>query len=241
VITGGAQGIGASISARLASEGAQVVVFDRDLALAESAVATLSEEGLSAKAMAVDVTDEAEVSAAFQLVADQLGRLDVMVNCAGIVGPNATSVADTPSNGWEEVIRINLTGSFLAAKFALKAMLPRDYGRILLIASIAGKEGNAGMCGYSASKAGVIGLVKSAGKEYAETGITINGLAPAVIETQMVANMSPVQVKYMTDRIPMKRCGTLEEIAALAAWIVSPEAAFNTGFTFDLSGGRAVY
>lgn len=241
MITGGAQGIGASISARLASEGAQVVVFDRDLELAESAVATLSEEGLSAKAMAADVTDEAEVSAAFQLVADQLGRLDVMVNCAGIVGPNATNVADTPSNGWEEVIRINLTGSFLAAKFALKAMLPRDYGRILLIASIAGKEGNAGMCGYSASKAGVIGLVKSAGKEYAETGITINGLAPAVIETQMVANMSPVQVKYMTDRIPMKRCGTLEEIAALAAWIVSPEAAFNTGFTFDLSGGRAVY
>jgi 3-oxoacyl-[acyl-carrier protein] reductase len=241
VITGGAQGIGASISIRLAREGARVVVFDRDEKQAENAVTALTRDGLRAEAMAVDVTDEAAVSAGFQTVVDRYGRVDIMINSAGIVGPNATNLADTPTEGWDEVIRVNLRGSFLAAKYAVRAMLPRDYGRILLIASIAGKEGNAGMCGYSASKAGVIGLVKSAGKEYAETGITVNGLAPAVIETAMVANMNPSQVKYMTDRIPMKRCGTLEEIAAMSAWIVSPEAAFNTGFIFDLSGGRAVY
>ena len=116
-----------------------------------------------------------------------------------------------------------------------------NYGRVLLIASIAGKEGNAGMCGYSAAKAGVIGLVKSAGKEFAETGITINGLAPAVVRTAMVESMDPAQVKYMTDKIPMKRCCTLAEVASLATWIVSPEASFNTGVTFDLTGGRAVY
>ena len=139
------------------------------------------------------------------------------------------------------MIRINLFGSFLTAKHALARMTPRNYGRVLLIASIAGKEGNAGMCAYSSAKAGVIGLVKSIGKEFAETGITVNALAPAVIRTAMVAAMEPAQVKYMTDKIPMKRCATLEEVASLACWIVSPEASFNTGFTFDLSGGRAVY
>jgi 3-oxoacyl-[acyl-carrier protein] reductase len=120
-------------------------------------------------------------------------------------------------------------------------MQKRNYGRVLLIASIAGKEGNAGMCGYSSAKAGVIGLVKSVGKEFAGTGITINALAPAVVRTALVDGMDPAQVSYMTEKIPMKRCGTLSEVASAAAWIVSPEASFNTGFTFDLSGGRAVY
>lgn len=120
-------------------------------------------------------------------------------------------------------------------------MLKQNYGRVLLVASIAGKEGNAGMLPYSMSKAGVIGIVKSAGKEYAETGVTVNGIAPAVIRTSMVDSMQPSQVKYMTDKIPMKRCGTLEEAAAMICWIVSKEASFTTGFTFDLSGGRATY
>ena len=142
---------------------------------------------------------------------------------------------------FDRTCAINLRGTYSVAKHALAAMKPRDYGRILLFASIAGKEGNAGMSPYSASKAGVIGLVKSAGKEYAETEITVNAVAPAVIRTPMVEGVHPDQVKYMTDKIPMKRCGTLEEIAALSCWIVSPEASFNTGFTFDLSGGRAVY
>jgi 3-oxoacyl-[acyl-carrier protein] reductase len=126
-------------------------------------------------------------------------------------------------------------------KHVLPPMLKQNYGRILLIASIAGKDGNPGMVGYSASKAGVIGLVKGVAKEYAETGVTINGLAPAVVRTALVEQCAPEQVKYMTDKIPMKRCGTLDEVAAMSAWIVSKECSFSTGFTFDLTGGRAVY
>lgn len=132
-------------------------------------------------------------------------------------------------------------GSYYTSKYALPYMLKNNYGRILHIASIAGKEGNAGMLAYSASKAAVIGMTKVQGKEYAETGITINALAPAVIQTALVDNMPAEQVKYMTDKIPMKRCGTLEEVADIALFIVSPECSFTTGFTFDLSGGRATY
>ena len=137
--------------------------------------------------------------------------------------------------------QINLRGSFNITKSSLKHMIPKNYGRILLIASIAGKEGNAGMTAYSTSKAGVIGLVKAVGKEYAETGITINGLCPAVVRTPMVAAMPAEQVKYMTDKIPMKRCGTIDEVAATAAFITSKEASFNTATCFDLTGGRATY
>jgi len=189
----------------------------------------------------VDVADEASVAGAFGAIAQQAGRLDVMVNCAGIVGPNGIKLADVPASGFDQVQAVNVRGSFLTCREAIRHMLPRDYGRVLLIASIAGKEGNAGMACYSTSKAAVIGLVKSVGKEYAQTGLTVNGLAPAVIRTAMVDEMEPAQVKYMTDKIPMQRCGTLDEVAAMACWIVSPEASFNTGFTFDLSGGRAVY
>ena len=138
-------------------------------------------------------------------------------------------------------LAVNLRGTFLMTKYALSIMESRNYGRILNFASIAGKEGNAGMSPYSSSKAGVIGLVKSAGKEFAETGITVNAIAPAVIRTPMVDGVDPDQVKYMTDKIPMKRCGTLDEVAALACWIVSPEASFNTAAVFDLTGGRATY
>ena len=157
------------------------------------------------------------------------------------MGPTSIQTADIVAEDFDQTIAVNLRGSFLVLKHALQAMTKRDYGRILLIASIAGKEGNAGMCAYSTSKAGVIGLVKSAGKEYAETGITINALAPAVVKTAMVESMPPEQVKYMTEKIPMQRLCTLEEVASTAAWIVSPEASFNTASTFDLSGGRATY
>jgi 2-dehydro-3-deoxy-L-rhamnonate dehydrogenase (NAD+) len=142
---------------------------------------------------------------------------------------------------FEFVLRVNLNGSFLAAKHVLPGMVKAGYGRILHIASIAGKEGNAGMLAYSASKAAVIGMTKVQGKEYAETGVTINALAPAVIQTPMVDAMPAEQVTYMTSKIPMKRCGSLDEVAAMAAFIVSHEASFTTGFTFDLTGGRAVY
>ena len=237
-VTGGADGLGLAISRRLLAEGAIVWLLDRD----ESRVNPAAREaGGKAHPAVVDIADEPGVQAVFERIVQTHGRLDVVVNSAGIVGPNNRKVSETPADGFEQVLRVNLFGSFIVCKQALVQMQKRNYGRVLLIASIAGKEGNAGMCAYSSAKAGVIGLVKSAGKEFAETGITINALAPAVVRTAMVESMDPAQVKYMTDKIPMKRCCTLTEVAALATWIVSPEASFNTGFTFDLTGGRAVY
>jgi 3-oxoacyl-[acyl-carrier protein] reductase len=236
IITGGADGLGLHIATRLTREGARVWIVDRDEELGAAAA-----KRIGCEFEPMDVADESSVSTAFGKIIAAAGRLDVMVNCAGIVGPNGVKIVDVPLAGFEQVQAVNVRGSFLTCREAVRHMLPRDYGRVLLIASIAGKDGNAGMACYSTSKAGVIGMVKSVGKEYAETGITVNGLAPAVIRTALVDKMDPEQVKYMTDKIPMKRCGTLDELAALACWIVSPEASFNTGFTFDLSGGRALY
>ncbi len=236
IITGGADGLGLHIATRLTREGARVWIVDRDEELGAAAA-----ERIGCEFEPMDVADESSVTTAFGKIIAAAGRLDVMVNCAGIVGPNGVKIVDVPLSGFEQVQAVNVRGSFLTCREAVRHMLPRDYGRVLLIASIAGKDGNAGMTCYSTSKAGVIGMVKAVGKEYAETGITVNGLAPAVIRTALVDKMDPEQVKYMTDKIPMKRCGTLDELAALACWIVSPEASFNTGFTFDLSGGRAVY
>lgn len=240
VITGGATGIGLAIAEKLAGEGAKIWILDRDVDLAEKAVNGLTDKGGKAGFIAVDISDEKQVKAAFDTIRDD-GGCNIVVNSAGIVGPNGINTTEVDLADFEKTLRINLTGSFLITKYALKVMLPNNYGRILLIASIAGKEGNAGMVSYSASKAGVIGLVKSTGKEYAESGVTINALAPATIMTAMVEKMEPHQVKYMTDKIPMKRCGSLDEVANIAAWIVSKEASFNTGFTFDMTGGRAVY
>jgi 3-oxoacyl-[acyl-carrier protein] reductase len=181
------------------------------------------------------------VAAAMDALVGRRGRLDVVVNCAAIVGPTATLITEVSLDDFEQVLKVNLLGSFVVAKQALVQMRKTNQGRILLFASIAGKEGNAGMCAYSSTKAGVIGLVKSIGKEFATSGITVNAIAPAVIRTPMLEATHPDQVKYMTDKIPAKRTGTLAEAAALACWIVSDEASFCTGFTFDLSGGRAVY
>ena len=236
IITGGADGLGLHIATRLTKEGARVWIVDRDEELGAAAA-----KRIGCEFEPMDVADESSVTTAFGKIIAAAGRLDVMVNCAGIVGPNGVKIVDVPLSGFEQVQAVNVRGSFLTCREAVRHMLPRDYGRVLLIASIAGKDGNAGMTCYSTSKAGVIGMVKAVGKEYAETGITVNGLAPAVIRTALVDKMDPEQVKYMTDKIPMKRCGTLDELAALACWVVSPEASFNTGFTFDLSGGRALY
>ena len=189
----------------------------------------------------VDVTQEAAVSAAVNTTLAQLGRIDILVNCAGITGKTNLKSHEVALSDFDQVLKTNLYGTFLTSKHVLPVMTKQGYGRILHIASIAGKEGNAGMVAYSSSKAAVIGLTKVQGKEYAETGVTINALAPAVIQTPMVDILPAATVKYMTDKIPMKRCGTLEEVASMAAFIVSREAAFTTGFTFDLTGGRAVY
>jgi len=241
IVTGGADGIGKSVVERLAREGAQVTIFDMNEKQGEKACAEFGEQGFTVSMQVVNVADEESVKSGVEAVTANGGRLDVLVNCAGVVGPTSTKIADVETEAFDKVCAINLTGSFLVTKYAIKAMEPRDYGRILLFASIAGKEGNAGMIAYSASKAGVIGLTKAVGKDYAETGITVNAIAPAVIRTPMVDSIDPEQVKYMTDKIPMKRCGTLDEVAALSCWIVSEEAGFNTAFTFDLTGGRAVY
>tara|TARA_R110000850_G_scaffold66959_6_gene148595 strand:- start:4323 stop:5087 length:765 start_codon:yes stop_codon:yes gene_type:complete len=243
IVTGGADGIGKAIARRLAEEGAQVTIFDVSVANAEATVGDLAETGLRIECEIVDISEEAGVKAAIEAVCERSNdrSLDVMVNCAAIVGPTSTPITEVTTEDFDRATAINLRGTFLMTKYALLAMKNRDYGRILNFASIAGKEGNAGMSPYSSTKAGVIGLVKSAGKEFAETGITVNAIAPAVIRTPMVEGVDPAQVKYMTDKIPMKRCGTLDEVASLSCWIVSPEASFCTGFTFDLSGGRAVY
>ncbi len=241
VITGGADGLGKGIAKRLANEAANVVIFDANQTQLDQTIREFEYEKKTVSGEKVNITDEDAVKKALERVVQRHGRISIMVNSAGIVGTTSTKIADYDTNEFDRVYQVNLRGSFLMTKYSLPYMLQKNYGRILLIASIAGKEGNPGMVGYSASKAGVIGLVKSAGKEYAETGITINGLAPAVIHTALVDACTPEQVKYMTDRIPMKRTGKIEEVASLAAWIVSPECSFTTGFTFDLSGGRATY
>ena len=243
IVTGGADGIGKVVATRLASEGAQVTIFDISVTNAEATVGELAESGLRADCEIVDIADEEAVAAAIEAVVARSanGRLDVVVNCAAIVGPTSTPITKVSVEEFERTSRINLLGTFVMTKQAITKMQLNDYGRVLNFASIAGKEGNAGMSPYSSTKAGVIGLVKSVGKEFAESGITVNAIAPAVILTPMVEGVDPAQVKYMTDKIPMRRCGTLEEVAALSCWIVSPEASFCTGFTFDLSGGRAVY
>ena len=241
IVTGGSQGIGKGVAQRIASEGATVALFDINGPVLDRTVAELTNMGYAVRGYVVDVAQEEVVRQAVETVMEMAGRLDIMVNAAGIVGPTSTNITDYSVNDFDTVYNVNLRGAFLMTKWAVKAMEAGQYGRILHIASIAGKEGNPFMAGYSSMKAGLIGLVKGVAKEYAETGITINGLAPAVIRTPMNENTSPDQLAYMTAKIPMKRLGTVEEVAALAAWVVSGESSFTTGFIFDLSGGRATY
>ena len=238
VITGAASGLGSAVAKKLHSFGTETYLLDCNEEALSSCCRAM---GAGATAIPLDVTREDEVEEAIRSVVEASGGLDVLVNCAGIVGRTNLPSHEVDLEDFRRVMEVNLVGSFLTAKFALPVMVERGYGRVLHIASIAGKEGNAGMLAYSTSKAAVIGMTKVQGKEYAETGVTINALAPAVIRTPMVEAMPTEQVTYMTDKIPMKRCGTLEEVAEIVSFIVSPEASFTTGFIFDLSGGRAVY
>ncbi len=241
VVSGGAAGIGKGIAHRIAAEGGTVILFDINKALLQDVVAEFRALNFTADSYAVDISDENAVKAAFEKVEELYSKIDVMINSAGIVGPTSTKITDYPVHAYDRVYAINLRGSFLMVKYAIKVMEKNDYGRILLIASIAGKEGNPFMAGYSSMKAGVIGLVKGIGKEYAGTKITINGLAPAVIGTAMNNETSPEQLAYMISKIPMNRLGTVEEVSSISTWIVSEEASFTTGFVFDISGGRATY
>lgn len=238
IITGGASGIGLAIAKKLHGLGVKVVLCDLNLQSLEAAKKTV---GNNARTLCMDVTNLMAVEAAIGGLVKESGPIDILVNSAGVTGiTNVKSHEVDPANV-DFVFRVNFFGSYHTSRVVLPGMLQQKYGRILHIASIAGKEGNAGMMAYSASKAAVIGMTKAQGKELAETGITVNALAPAVILTPMVEAMPPAQVTYMTDKIPMKRCGTLDEIASMAAFIVSPDTGFTTGFTFDLTGGRATY
>jgi 3-oxoacyl-[acyl-carrier protein] reductase len=237
IVTGGARGIGRAIVERLAADGAKVLIGDIDQKAGDEVVAAI---GANVSAYALDVTSEDSWKGAVEAGIAFGGKVDILVNNAGIAGRSAPSWELSLAE-WSQMIAIDLTGVFLGCKSVLPGMIEREYGRIVNIASIAGKEGNPNAAHYSAAKAGVIGLTKSVAKEVATKGVLVNGITPAVIETEILQQVGPEHVKYMTARIPMGRTGKPEEVAALAAWLSSDEVSFSTGAIFDISGGRATY
>ena len=237
VITGGAAGIGLAVAQRLAHSGATVTLWDRDArALAEAA----QRIGGNPHVETVDVSRHEDVHRAMQSTLKKMSRIDALVCSAGITGPNTTT-EEYPVEAWQQVIDINLTGIFFCNKHVIPHMRKNDYGRIVNIASIAGKEGNPNAVAYSASKAGVISITKSLGKELAKTGIRVNCVTPAAVKTGMFEQMTQQHIDFMLSKIPMGRFGQVEEIAAMVAWLCTEECSFSTGAVFDLSGGRAVY
>ncbi len=240
-IVGAASGIGKAAALFMAQQGVSVHAIDRDKAGAEETAKEIERAGGKSSAHAADIADEKSTRSCFERLMSTHEQLHGVVNCAAITGKTNIKAHEVSLDNFDEVYRINLRGALILSQAVLPHMLQKGYGRLLHIASIAGKDGNAGMTAYSTTKAGLIGMVKSMGKDYAETGITINALAPAVIRTPMVAALPDATVKYMTDKIPMKRCGELDEAAQMIAWILSPACSFTTGFTFDLTGGRATY
>lgn len=238
VITGAASGIGLNIAKKILETGGKIALLDINQDGLEEAFKHCESRVML---YSVNITEMDSVKNVIKSIIGEWGQVDILVNCAGKTGVTNKKSHLVDEKNLREVFDLNFMGSFLVTKSVLPYMLERDYGRILHVASIAGKEGNAGMLAYSASKAAVIGMTKVQGKEYAETGITINAIAPAVIKTPLVEAMPDEQVTYMTDKIPMKRCGTLDEIADAALYIVSSRNSFTTGFTYDLSGGRATY
>jgi len=239
IVTGAAQGIGEAIARRLARAGAAVAVADLNLEGAARVAASIAESG-QARALPLDVTSEESVRQGVEAVLAWTGRLDVLVNNAGIAGRAAPLLEQTQTD-WDRIIAINLTGVFHCCRAALPHMKAQRYGRIVNIASIAGKEGNPNMTGYSATKAGVIGFTKSLAKEVAQEGICVNAIAPAVVHTPILDQLTPEQVAYMIERIPMRRTGAPEEVAAVAHFLASPDCSFVTGQCYDCSGGRATY
>lgn len=240
VVTGGATGLGYAIAERLLASGGDVTLWDRDLAAVEAAAQRL---GDNAVAVAVDVSDAAAVARAVQATLQRRGAavtVDALVNCAGITGPN-TRLADYPVEAWRQVIDVNLNGVFLCCREWTPHLATRPWARIVNIASVAGKEGNPNASAYSASKAGVIALTKSLGKELAATGVRVNCVTPAAVKTAIFEQMTPEHIAFMLSKIPMGRFGTPEEIAAMVAWLCTEDCAFSTGAVFDLSGGRATY
>jgi NAD(P)-dependent dehydrogenase (short-subunit alcohol dehydrogenase family) len=236
VITGGATGIGLAIAARITREGGRVSLWDRDAARLDAAQAAIG----AAHRQTLNIADADAVAQATTSTAETLGKIDILVCSAGITGPN-TTLAAYPVEDWRQVIDVNLNGIFYCNKFIVPFMERRGYGRIINIASIAGKEGNPNASAYSASKAGVIGLTKSLGKELAKTEIRVNCVTPAAVRTAIFDQMTQKHIDFMLSKIPLGRFGEINEIAALVCWLASAEASFSTGAVFDVSGGRATY
>jgi 3-oxoacyl-[acyl-carrier protein] reductase len=239
VITGGARGIGLAIAERFMSSGAEVALWDMDTPALDAAVKRLAPVG-KAHTTVVDVTDVKALTAAVNAAIGQLGKIDILVNNAGVAGPSKTTWDYTPEE-WRKVIEIDLNGPFLCSRAVVPGMIAQKYGRIVNIASIAGKDGNPNAAAYSAAKAGLIGLTKSLGKELAQTGVLVNCITPAAAKTEIFNQISQQHIDYMLSKIPMGRFVEVNEIAAMAAWLASEECCFSTGAVFDISGGRAVY
>lgn len=238
VVTGGATGLGFGIAKRLVDSGGSVTLWDRDGEAAAKAAASLGDKAF---ALAVDVSQQPSVAKAVAAtLAHGNQRIDALVNSAGITGPN-TTVWEYPVDAWRQVMEVNLTGLFICCREVVPQMRAQGWGRIVNIASVAGKEGNPNASAYSASKAGVIALTKSLGKELADTNIRVNCVTPAAVKTAIFDQMTEQHIAYMLSKIPMGRFGQVEEIAAMVAWLCTEDCAFSTGATFDLSGGRSTY
>jgi 2-dehydro-3-deoxy-L-rhamnonate dehydrogenase (NAD+) len=236
VVTGAASGIGRAIAARLAAEGAKVSLWDRNEVALSNAAAEMS----AAHRVVLDITNSDQVNRAAEQTVAALDKIDVLVASAGITGPNAT-LWDYPVEAWRQVIDMNLNGLFYCNRAVVPHLLRNRYGRIVNIASVAGKEGNPNASAYSASKAGVIGLTKSLGKELARTEIRVNCVTPAAVHTPMFSQMSQSHIDFMLSKIPVGRFGQIDEVASLVCWLASEECSFSTGAVFDVSGGRATY
>ena len=236
LVTGAASGIGRQIAIDLCSRKARVAACDKNM----DALKELAKQ-YPVEVFEVDFTNEKSINSLVSTVEAQLGPLKAVVNCVGILGKNGEKIESLDIQDFDLVYAINLRGAVILTKAVIAGMAQRGYGRILHIASISGKEGNPYLVAYSATKAGLIGMVKSVGKEYATSGVTINAMAPALIESPMSDSFSEKQLALLKSRIPMERLGKSQEVADLAAWIISPACSFTTGFTFDLSGGRATY
>jgi 3-oxoacyl-[acyl-carrier protein] reductase len=237
VITGGATGLGYAVAQRMLASGGRVILWDRDGAAAASACARL---GAAAQWVAVDVADHAAVSAAVRQTLALAPAVDALVNSAGITGPNARTW-DYPVDAWGQVMQVNLNGLFYCCRELVPHMRERNYGRIVNIASVAGKDGNPNASAYSASKAAVMALTKSLGKELADTGVRVNCVTPAAVKTAIFDQMDPQHIQFMLSKIPMGRFGTPEEVAAMVTWLCTEDCSFSTGAVFDLSGGRSTY
>ncbi len=240
-VVGAASGIGQAAALRLAGLGANVVCIDQDEAGLDVTRSKIEQVGSAAHTAAADITDSDAVRDTFSRLLGSLGPVDGLVNCAGITGVTGVKTHEVDLDDFDRVFAVNVRGALAVSQAVIPSMLEQGYGRILHVASISGKDGNTGMAAYSATKAGLIGLVKVMGKEYAQSGITVNALAPAVVRTPILDGLPESQIEYMMAKIPMGRAGTLTEVADMIAWIVSRECSFVTAFTFDLTGGRAVY